>query len=66
MKPLNEYTAADWCRLRPLSHFLKTARDADWHLKFERGLNDHEDLTIQPIAQAIHQSREKNKRHETA
>ena len=26
MKPLNEYTAADWCRLRPLSHFLKTAR----------------------------------------
>ena len=42
------------------------ARDADWHLKFECGLNDHEDLTIQPIAQAIHQSREKNKRHETA
>ena len=42
------------------------ARDPDWHLKFERGLNEHEDLTIQPVAQAIHQSRKKNKRHETA
>ncbi|MDR3459437.1 MAG: hypothetical protein P4N60_18575 [Verrucomicrobiae bacterium] len=26
MKPLTAYTAADWCRLRPLTHFLKSTR----------------------------------------
>ena len=32
---------------------LATERDPQWHLAFERGLNDEKDLTIQPIARAI-------------